>query len=512
MKKFALLLVALVAAAGLCAQTPGITCYNNPNIYNPEIRSLSPTTDGGFIAHSGSGQSCKALKYNSAYQVTWSYEIQNLFFRDNVETKDGNYVFVAVNYNLASVHVFKFTPAGVLLWEKVYSTPGGFLDVNGIAPASGTDNGFIFFGGMSSQVMHYVTKCDAGGNVVWSKQYTNMPGPGSISSVITEPTGYVAAGWYGMSQVYYAVVLRLDTAGNLSAAQQYSANTSLGGLEVQLNSLVPLANGNYFLWTHPQQLNGTVNFALSNSLNVTSCNLLSDSSGIFVDAVPTNNAGEELLMPFSYFHNLYGGFVVISPTGTISSQKYSLSGGIIPHDGVRFTNGNTLLGGYVGAQNHYGSMLCLTDDAGNGMCDPMDATYSVQQNYPHTTFPLALVTSSFNLVVAADTFSLDTITFLPFNICGYLTGTSSVTEISGLLSCFPNPSRGVTTVQLPSTMNLDGITLQLFDGNGRRIETRSGLESNTVEFRMQTAGIYFVLLCDRNGNTIGSTRFVQESE
>lgn len=513
MKNAVFALFLLLCAPELFAQAQGVTCYNNPLTGNPEFRRLAPTSDGGYIAHSNPGPANKAVKINSSFTVDWSYEVTNLFFKDNVETKDGNYVFLATDISPNGVHVFKFTPGGTLLWQKVYTTAGGFLNVMGIAPAAGTDNGFVFYGGVSAVVMHYMVKCDAGGNVEWSNQYGGIPGAGAIYSVIPEQNGYVAAASYGWNQVSRVAVLRIDNTGNVTAARNYESNTSSTGISVYPSSLVSLTNGNYFLWTYPQQISTAINFTLSSSLGVVSCNMLSDSTGIIVDAVPTNNPGNDVMMLFSYYHNADGGFLTVSPsTGAITAQKYAPGGGIIPHEGIRLANAHTVIGGYVGAQNQYGSMLCLTDDAGNGMCNAVDASFTAQPNYPYTSSALNATTSQFNLVYVTDTFALDTTVYTSVNICGYLTNAEPAPEAAVLIACFPNPAQGVIIVQLPSTLNLNETTLQLFDANGRCVETRSSLQSNLVELRPEAAGVYFVLLSGPSGNVIGSARFVNAGD
>jgi Secretion system C-terminal sorting domain len=497
MKKNLLILILVLQAFVLSAQSLGVTCYNNPNIYNPEFRRLTLTSDGGFIAHSGSSQIAKAIKLNSALLPDWSFEISGIAFMDNIEMLDGNYLFLAIDIPLSKVHLFKFSPMGVLIWQKSYSTPNGFLSVNGLVRACGSDSGFVFFGGMSANVMHYLVKGDINGNIQWSKEYAGFPGAGSFTSMLTEPQGYSAVAFYGWNQIYSAAIVQLDSVGNVLANKELSSNTSNGGIEGFLSSLSKLSNGDYFLWTHPLTISGAINFTISSSLNTITCNEFSASSGIFVDAVPTHNTNDEVMMMFSYYNNADGGFLLVNPAGVISTQKYSPAGGIIPHEAIRMNNGTTVLGGYVGAQNHFGSMIAVIDDSGNGLCNSANAAYTSQSNFPFVSTTLSLSTTNFNLIVAPDTFNLDPIIYAPFNICGNLTEVKEPEIETSLWVAFPNPASSIVKFEFEKEIPKH---IYIYDATGRIVFEDAEISNSTLELNVATwpKGIYLVQVISAN--------------
>lgn len=497
MKFFFFCITAVLLTAGSNAQSLGVTTYNATTPYSQEFRKVIPTSDGGFLGVVNSGLKARVCKMNSGFQPVWAIELDSLPLNDLVETNDGNYVIQGYSYKTdfpsGGVYLLKLTPSGTVIFQKNIHDPNASTTItaSGIEKASGTDNGFVLFGG-NCLMMQYMVKCDASGTIQWQYSYAAAFGAGSIVSAIAETTGYTVAMISSVNGVPSVGIMKVDALGNpVDGRTMQSTN----GVTLFDNCLVKLNNGDYFLWTAPYDIYGAQNYTISNSFSNITCNRISNSSFEATGVFATGNANDEVMLTFIGLNTYYSGFVKLTPAGTIALQKYStsLSDRLQCMGGFPLNNGTYLINGNVNTNR---AMISVVDNNGAGFCSSQDPGCTAQQNHPFLTATPTITPFAVTVANSPLNYPASTITFTTVNLCGTLIGIEENSS-EAAISVYPNPFSNSVTIDRASA---DEVTVNVFDAMGKMILTKkttgTKIEIETTTF---ANGIYSIQLVDATG-------------
>ena len=341
-----------------------------------EIRSIQPTSDGGFIlagfsdsndgdvsANHG-GNDYWVVKLDDTGNITWQKSLggSNDDFAYSIQlTADGGYVVagqsasndgdVSGNNGGNDYWVVKLDSTGNIVWQK---SLGGSNDEVGSFIQITTDGSYIITGhsnsndgdvsGNHGSYDYWVVKLDSTGNIVWQKSLGGSNNEESYSCI--QPTsdgGYIFAGSsisndgdvsgnHGYNDYW---VVKLDDSGNIVWQKSLGGSTQDEAHSVQLTS-----DGGYIVTGYTTSNDGDVSgnnggwdfwvIKLDSSGNIVWQKSLGGSSYEYADFIKPMSSSDYIVVGSSYSndgdvsgnHGLYDYWVVrFNSTGNLVWQK-----------------------------------------------------------------------------------------------------------------------------------------------------------------------------------------------
>jgi len=234
------------------AQAQSFDKIYNAALANVEGRSITQTSDGGYIVAGGqAGSALRGLvaKLDADGAISW----QKLVGVDGQPTEaylarqtTGGYVVVAIQVLPGGTYVLQLLsldPSGKLLWQASYPT-GGLFGALPMSIEQTADGGFLlaaldFDGNTGGGSPLWVLKLDAQGHIAWQKRLRFTSG--AIRATLDG--GYIAAGTRPCTPDCLAWVVRLDGDGNVGWQRQYAVGT----ISSYANSALQTPDGGYLV-------------------------------------------------------------------------------------------------------------------------------------------------------------------------------------------------------------------------------------------------------------------------
>jgi hypothetical protein len=226
-------------------------CFTSPpGDYSIGV-SVQQTTDGGYVVGGGAidcgtGTTCGGLfsltcaiveKLGSGGNVIWARTYSIGPYGGAVtnikQTSDGGYVAAGNSYASGSTAngglILKLDSSGNLQWQRTVGPAGSTTAIfNAVRQTS--DGGYVATGSYYAPAQGaLVVKLDSSGNVQWQHGFSNGGASGSATAtsiVQTSDGGYLAAGyWVSSTNVAGALLLKLDSGGNVQLQNAYNGGT-----------------------------------------------------------------------------------------------------------------------------------------------------------------------------------------------------------------------------------------------------------------------------------------------
>jgi len=216
--------------------------YGGPNLEHST--SLQRTRDGGYVVAGttnsfgpGNGDFW-VLKLDVDGNVQWekAYGLktfvppdiynQNSEFDTRVQqTENDGYIVAGVSYpspdGRPHVWTLKLDAAGIVQWQKIYTTTGANTQIATVLPTS--DLGYLLSGKSGSfdlldpQTYGWLMKIDVSGNTLWKKRYSGLEHDALAAVSRAADGGYIAAGTTDSFSISDDAlwVLKLDAYGDI---------------------------------------------------------------------------------------------------------------------------------------------------------------------------------------------------------------------------------------------------------------------------------------------------------
>jgi uncharacterized delta-60 repeat protein len=208
--------------------------------YEDEARSVTPTTDGGFIVAGRTyslvpGNDVFVLKLDTVGNIQWQKtyggtgpEYDEAYFIQ--QTLDGGYVMAGYTESFGAIFpdiwVLKLDSQGNIEWQRTY---GGTVHDYAESIQQTSDGGFIVAGWTGSfgsgSWDSWVLKLDASGVVQWQKTYGGASPDYAYSIQQVSDGGYIVAGYtesFGAGKED-CWILKLDASGNVQWQKTYGS-------------------------------------------------------------------------------------------------------------------------------------------------------------------------------------------------------------------------------------------------------------------------------------------------
>lgn len=178
------------------------------------------------------------LRRFSNQQVRWSHdytfgEIEEVQAIVPSLTTPGNYV-LAIGDGVFDGFLMEVNPFGEPVWARHIKF--GVTKWGIPTDMERTDHGtYIVCGRKASTGPAWIAEFDAGGDVLWSKTFSNLEGAGIrftdvvlIENPSSGDPGYIVAGNVGVGDEWYNMMLRLGLDGDIVWAKRYGKNFGMG--------------------------------------------------------------------------------------------------------------------------------------------------------------------------------------------------------------------------------------------------------------------------------------------
>jgi hypothetical protein len=181
-----------------------------------ESLAFIETDDGGFLSAGSSPWGSYLIKRDSLGNRLWS-----IFNDFHVETmlraEDGNIILGGIRIDNGHPGIRKITQEGYVLWNQDYYLGGsGTGKMRSIIQTS--DGGFASTGYSSGGGFNmFVLKTDSNGDSLWCNTYDGFGDWDEGYSIIenTENDLFVSGYFTGTNRIYYGVLIKLNSAGEL---------------------------------------------------------------------------------------------------------------------------------------------------------------------------------------------------------------------------------------------------------------------------------------------------------
>ncbi len=303
--------------------------------YSTALTVMQQTSDEGSI-FAGQNAICKNLshctsivKVDSGGNVQWendllySSQLPSTIPQDIQQTSDGGYVVTGYAHGSTgnySSWVAKLDSSGNIQWQKLFVNS----NANGATAIRQTsDGGYAVAGYTLTNSVYYVLvfKLDSYGNLIWQRTYsTNYGGfATSLQLTLTSDGGYIVGGQVYALNYFPAILLKLDSKGNIQWAKIY-AKTGAGTL---INSLVQTVDGGYAFagyiyngenkaWIVKTDSNGNIQWQKTYGTTT--------ASRIFYSINQTNDGGFVAAGATNQFNGDFDSWIVkVDPNGDIAS-------------------------------------------------------------------------------------------------------------------------------------------------------------------------------------------------
>ncbi len=203
-----------------------------------QANSVSQTADSGFVLTGFSpNNGVLLIRTNNNGSLLWSKRYETDLTQDYEEGKcvrqtfDNGFIICGYSYILSpadqNIYLFKTNEIGDTLWTKTY---GGFSFDRASSILQTSDSGFVICGYTSSfgagSFDLFLVKCDANGDLIWSKTYGGIQNDIGNWVDQTSDGGYIIAGstesfGAGYKDVY---LIKTDANGDTVWTKTYGGN------------------------------------------------------------------------------------------------------------------------------------------------------------------------------------------------------------------------------------------------------------------------------------------------
>lgn len=232
------------------------------------IRTVKPTSDGGYVAIGYSESSNGDLSGNQGKWDVWVVKLTNLgaitwqrnYGGSNREegnsiqqTSDGGYIVcgstqsnngdVSGNHGLSDAWIMKLSPTGNVVWQQCY---GGSANEYGRSVLQTSDGGYLFAGlaasqdgdvvGLSGPSDAWVVKLDANGTIVWQKCIGGTVNDGAYAITRAAGGGYILVGNTSVNLDFQVLVAKITETGTVAWQKIYGGPSPDFALSVEPTS------------------------------------------------------------------------------------------------------------------------------------------------------------------------------------------------------------------------------------------------------------------------------------
>lgn len=500
--KYAKMFIALVSIILSCktyAQLPGFKRLASTGFYTDMAR----TSSNKYLTISNYGTAQSISCWDSQFNLIWkqTFNISQFQMQKVTQTKDKNIVLMGMaSSNLV---ILKFDTLGNLLFTKRYTNVSGNVSMSTISPAVGNDNGFIVGGGNCIGA-NFLIKCDANGNVIWSKQFNNIMYSASknASSIVHSGNDYLVSSNVLTSTVTAiatdAAIMRVDANGNMLWYKQISMPAD----REEPVRLIRRSNNAFSLLCSTGYTNGTeliyffdstlTSVSYKKYINTNNINLLSaeadNSSGLIcvgIQSIGTTNKG--LL-----FRTDASGTILWQKLSDMTSSTYNTQLGCLLKTS---TNNYAMMAATAFTFTGFGAGVI--DVNGNGLCNASNINVTTTNTNPFTVTTPSVMVSSIPIIVTAQTYTNLTTTFDPLVYCGITTGINNA-ENNPEVSVFPNPSNGILYLEIGNDM--DELVANVSNAIGQTVlEKKVDAYQSAISLGDLPDGIYLLTVSNEKG-------------
>jgi hypothetical protein len=211
----------IIVKTGASGDLQWAKTYNGEFGVSREASSIMQTADLGYALCGYGGW---ILKLDALGNVQWSRTYGLLGQSFAIQTSDGGYVLIGSGRNSVNrdaAILVKTDDAGVMLWNKTFSTGTSSSDVFAWAVMETKDGGYALTGQWGDSYFWLATT-DSEGNLLVNQTY-NVSNMASYSEAFasTADGGYILAGGDGSN----AWLVKTDAQGNLRWSRSYTGRT-----------------------------------------------------------------------------------------------------------------------------------------------------------------------------------------------------------------------------------------------------------------------------------------------
>lgn len=427
------------------------------------FRTVKNTFDNGFVFGGGTYSFTSSLdawvvKTNANGIVQWAKTISGSSLdeaTDIIQTSDSGFVATGTTASFGGgsndIYLFKLDKAGNLQWTKTY---GGSGYDAGYKVVQSFDKGYTIIGKAGSYCsgysnMPYLLHTDSLGNVLWSKCFS-MSTNGCCPKLDTLGKDYIVAGSFntGFPNNNQALLMRLDSVGNVIWAKQYDVSTNFG---------------EYANW-----------FDKTND-------------GGYVLAGTTSSCGSGNSDAFLMKVNSSGDTVWTRVSGSSGNNTFSYV--------KQLNDGSYLAVGYSTANGNGDIYLMKTDSSAYALpCSIESCGFQKYNNFVSKSSPSISGSAGgtqTNVNLTANNFS-PTVLYL----CGTVSANSMIAETFSFI--YPNPFSTQTVLQINNSVH--NATLTVNNCFGQTVAQIKNLRGQTITFNRDNlpSGLYFVRLTEEN--------------
>lgn len=442
------------------AQTTFQKVYSS--VYDQEGLDALPTDDGGYIITGFTtndiinDMDVYIVKTNGLGNIVWTKSYGGIkpdFSNSIVKTNDGNYFslgysqsFGGGDYDIWLLKINAVT--GDTMWTKRY---GGWGNEQGMEITATNDGNFIIAGYTNSGITSYdacLIKINPAGNVIWTKNYGGVNSEWANSVKPCADGGYIMLGKtfsYGAGGGD-AYLVKINSTGDTSWTKTYGGMQDDEGMSVVVNN-----DGTFVLCVRDSS---------------------SGAGDVDIQIIKTDMSGAVI------WNKTYGGNKkdtdkMIQPTtdgGYIVTGISRSFGWINPDMWLLKLNA----AGDTTWTRHYGG----TDH---------EHCYSTRQTADGGYIAVGK-TESFS--------STNEIMFLKLNPAGTLSVSVDELGITSSIDIYPNPSKGIVTVNLGDNAQ-EYTILKLYNTLGQEVfsktlDQQGRTNTSTIDLKEQKPGLYFL--------------------
>lgn len=249
-----------------------------------------------------------------------------------VQTTDGNFVTSGFTDALASAgtlsYCSKYSSDGSLLWSKTV----GYLVQEKAYSIAATSDGGVIIGGEGKYCVNFncgtdafLIKLDANGDAQWTKGFGGIAWDDIQDVHQLSDGGYILAGntvSYGQGS-YDMFMIRTNSAGDTLWTKTYGTAGAVSYGEEKTASVISTSDGGFLLCGNLYKGNDATNNNYLSCLIKTTANGTIQWSKSYYGVGMTVDKGVKAiqLSNGNYLLATYSSFIVVSPTGTILSNK-----------------------------------------------------------------------------------------------------------------------------------------------------------------------------------------------
>ncbi len=478
----------------------GSWAENSECIY--EVETIKQTSDNGYAICSTT-QTYAGPSNSGAYflklNANGDTSFVRTFYRENPtrgrsvhQTLEGGYI-LGVDYNSTNSGLIKLDNFGNIQWSKEIINFGNTYQATPLKLG-----GFLVSGG--SYLGAALAKFDINGNLVFCKKYYHPQYYNVLlySSLECSNGDIISVGYYYPVGYVYALVMRLDSTGNIKFSKIYniSNNVSESFKSVELSDksivicgYVQYANYNRdILLIKMDSLGNTIDVkTIGDSYSQRTTNIIKDKNENLFIAGQANNS----------FSNDAGLLLKISPIGNIVFSKTYLNGAMC--EGIDLTSDNGIV--MEGMTSYFGNgstdrYVFKTDSNGYAGCNTIDNPLPINAISNYSVSNLSLLNSSNQFTVQNTTYSVSYGTQISTK-CQNIIGISEEKNNDYEISLFPNPNNGFLSIK--NKYIRERIKISIYNNLGQNVFNKTIQNGeNIFDINYLLPGIYTYTIQEDN--------------